>query len=401
MQENINFDEFLKEEKEKEKKVDKKTILKYVIVLLIYLLGQILLGMIIAAVILVSNITKNNIFVRIDTPTDSIFLKNNLKNSFTILEKNKFENLESFTNNIKKEKIKEDFYMFDFNYKSVDYKVFFNKKNTFLVNNLYTLTEYEPGKFKEKDLKQLELIDVIENNKLIENENINVLTTFKFNKNKNIIFIDKNATSLTNYSLALVNFITLLVITIAVCGILYNVLYSDFLDILKNLKWKYFIYVLVGFGLMFAAAQAANGIQKLLEIISKIQLGDSANQQAIVEMLKGDALLFMVITIVFLAPISEELIFRKSIFGLIKNEKIAYVVSSLVFAFIHITEEAFGIFSGNIGLGFYKLFYNFIGYIIPALALGLIYITSKKNIYVTILTHMLWNTLSIVLIFLL
>lgn len=401
MQENINFDEFLKEEKTKEKKVDKKTILKYIIVVVTYILGQILLGMIIALAIMGTNINKNNIFVRKDTPTDLIFIKNNSENSFSILEKNKFENLESFANNVKKEKIKENFYIFDLNYKSVEYKIFFNKNNSFLVGKLFTLIEYEKGKYQENNLKDLEVIEVIENNKLIDNENINVLTTFKFNENNNIIFIDKEATNLTNYSLALVNFVTLLIITIVVCGILYNVLYTDFVDILKNLKWKYFIYVLVGFGLMFAAAQAASGIQKLLEIISKIKLGESANQQAIVDMLKGNALPFMIITVVFLAPICEELIFRKSIFGLIKNEKIAYIISSLVFAIVHVTEEAFGIFSGNIGLGFYKLFYNFIGYIIPALALGLIYMTSKKNIYVTILTHMLWNTLSVVLIFLL
>src|SRR5690554_7517728 len=119
----------------------------------------------------------------------------------------------------------------------------------------------------------------------------------------------------------------------------------------------------------------------------------SANQITINLMLKSPYFILMVLSAVILGPIVEELVFRKSFFGLIKNDKIALIVSSLVFGLIHITTE---ILSGNIAL----VIVGSIPYIAGGFVFGYIYMRHKKNIVIPILAHMLYNLLSILLLFL-
>lgn len=97
--------------------------------------------------------------------------------------------------------------------------------------------------------------------------------------------------------------------------------------------------------------------------------------------------------IIFLGPLVEELIFRKSLMGLIKNDKIALVVSTLVFALIHITSELIA------GAGSDFLI-NLISYAGGGVAFGYIYLKNKRNIWIPIIVHMLYNLLSVIMIFL-
>jgi membrane protease YdiL (CAAX protease family) len=50
---------------------------------------------------------------------------------------------------------------------------------------------------------------------------------------------------------------------------------------------------------------------------------EAVNQLTIIRSLQGTGAIFMFLSAVLMGPIIEELIFRKSIFGVIKNDKIA------------------------------------------------------------------------------
>ena len=96
----------------------------------------------------------------------------------------------------------------------------------------------------------------------------------------------------------------------------------------------------------------------------------------------------MATTTVFLAPIVEELVFRKSFFAVIKNKWIALVLSSFVFGIIHALSTA-GTFQT-------KLIYA-IPYFSSGLAFGIAYIRSDKNIIVPIACHMFNNIVATLL----
>ena len=97
-------------------------------------------------------------------------------------------------------------------------------------------------------------------------------------------------------------------------------------------------------------------------------------------------MILMFIAAVFLGPIAEELVFRKSIFAIIKNEKIALVISAFVFGGVHLLSET--TLNGVIMSG--------IVYIMMGFVFGYIYIRNKKNISVLITIHILSNLISVI-----
>ena len=117
----------------------------------------------------------------------------------------------------------------------------------------------------------------------------------------------------------------------------------------------------------------------------------NTSQESIINILNSDALAVTIITTVILAPIVEELIFRKALHKLLSRFHIAifYVLSSFAFAIIHML-------SGN--ADFLTLFLQFIPYFLSGLMLAFIYHKSKYNIYITIICHMLNNRLAIILV---
>ncbi|HHY96972.1 MAG TPA: CPBP family intramembrane metalloprotease, partial [Acholeplasma sp.] len=141
---------------------------------------------------------------------------------------------------------------------------------------------------------------------------------------------------------------------------------------------------ILAFGIVF------NIISFMLYRIFDIIPETSMNQMMINRALKSSGAIFIILTAVFVGPIVEELVFRKSFFVLIKNPKIALTVSSVCFGLIHMTTE---IIQGDILM----VVINGIGYISGGLALGYIYMKENKNIFIPIIAHMAYNLLSIVL----
>ncbi|MGD9604842.1 MAG: lysostaphin resistance A-like protein [Bacilli bacterium] len=145
---------------------------------------------------------------------------------------------------------------------------------------------------------------------------------------------------------------------------------------------KYIGIILVGF---IAINVAIVGLAEIFELL-KIE-GTSENQSIVESMLSYDSKIFMIITTILLAPIVEEIIFRKLLFGVVEEKFhlppiFAILISAVIFAAIHAV-DAF-----------------FFQYLALALIIAGSYAYSKNNIFVPIGIHLINNALSVILYFL-
>lgn len=190
-----------------------------------------------------------------------------------------------------------------------------------------------------------------------------------------------------NYSIDysnILNFITYLFITIPVFFIFRPEITYDFM-LLKKDEEPIFSKVFTGFAFMLLTSVALNLLTMLLQSFSGVG-GDSVNQATIVMALQTDTRILMFLSAVVLAPIIEELVFRKAIFSLIKNPKIAILVSSITFGLIHVAAEPNLI--------------NLLVQVIPYLGMGAFlsyyyYYKTDSNIVVLILMHSASNLFSV------
>lgn len=120
---------------------------------------------------------------------------------------------------------------------------------------------------------------------------------------------------------------------VALFGAFVLVLRDDLKEITKSFKgWKPFVAGLVGLGLIIAF----NNVYVLFLKLINVDIVDNNNEDTI----NSITTVFPILTLVIFAnigPICEELTYRVGLFSLIrkKNRCLAYVVTILVFAFIH------------------------------------------------------------------
>ncbi|MEE3342693.1 MAG: type II CAAX endopeptidase family protein [Bacilli bacterium] len=121
-------------------------------------------------------------------------------------------------------------------------------------------------------------------------------------------------------------------------------------------------------------------------IISIITGGDIAsNEKSVRELLKITPI-FMLFQIAIFAPFTEELIFRKSIRDIFKNDKIYVLISGLVFGGMHVVGD----------MSYYSLLY-----IIPYGVLGGFFAQLYRktdNIYSSMIVHSIHNTMAFLLL---
>ncbi|OED59442.1 CPBP family intramembrane glutamic endopeptidase [Acholeplasma laidlawii] len=208
----------------------------------------------------------------------------------------------------------------------------------------------------------------------------------------NIIELTKENSVPTVALNAIFAFTLMLIIAIPMVIISKPILIGDF-NLLKvdnesvgTVLAKSGIGVLYMFGGNIAVGILVMAISTMFQIPDQV----SANQLAINLMLKSPYFILMIITAVVIGPIVEELVFRKSFFGLIKNEKWALVISSLVFGLIHISTE---ILTGDIGM----VIVSSLPYIAGGFIFGYIYMINKKNIVIPIIAHMGYNLISVLM----
>ncbi len=191
--------------------------------------------------------------------------------------------------------------------------------------------------------------------------------------------------NLTNFANSIINFIIYLALMPVLAFVLLRREITADLLVFKN-KWSPFISaVLIGYALTLAGNFVANFTSSLIAQLLGVMQSTAANQLVIEQTLRSGGMVFMFISAVILGPIVEELVFRKSIFGLIKNETIALFVSAFAFGSIHLLSEP----------SLTDALINGFVYIFLGLVFGYIYIRNKKNIVINITVHMISNLVSV------
>lgn len=120
-------------------------------------------------------------------------------------------------------------------------------------------------------------------------------------------------------------------------------------------------------------------------IISFIVKKDVSSNEALVRESIKLAPLYMLFTCSIVAPIFEEMVFRKALYGLIKKKWSFIITSGLCFGLLHI-------------IGSYSSPLDFL-YVIPYGAMGFSFaylLTKTNNIILPILIHMFHNTILVI-----
>lgn len=165
-----------------------------------------------------------------------------------------------------------------------------------------------------------------------------------------------------------------------------------FIDDFKALKedWlKYAIIIIIASVLIFASGYVFEWVYDALNLNP-----DSENQEAIVESLFGKGKVMMIIQVAIVAPIFEEIVFRKLTYGFLRETKLHgvlnFILVAFLFAIIHCTSENF--FS-------YEAYIYLLNYFVLSALLTGSYVLCKDNIYASILVHMINNILSLLTVY--
>jgi len=171
-------------------------------------------------------------------------------------------------------------------------------------------------------------------------------------------------------------------ITIFFIFILYK---EEILKELKKFKENILYYIETYFPYWIIMLVIMTVVANIVEIFVK---DGPANQNLIEEAIKQTPILIG-ISVMILAPLTEELIFRLSLRKVFKNDIIYILMSGLIFGFIHIIA----------GENIINELPYLLTYSIPGFVFAYSYIKSK-NIMVPIFLHFIHNTFATVIIFL-
>lgn len=146
--------------------------------------------------------------------------------------------------------------------------------------------------------------------------------------------------------------------------------------------------ILWGLVAIYIANLAANLIATIADT------SQAQNQTAIEEIVNFSWYSYplMAILTVTIAPVCEELIFRKSFRNIIKNDYVFIVISSIFFAAMHMLSS-----DGKL----YEIIIQSIPYFASGVVFGALYIKNDRNIMIPIICHMINNGISMAVISLL
>ncbi len=154
----------------------------------------------------------------------------------------------------------------------------------------------------------------------------------------------------------------------------------EFKDFKNNFK-KYALTIVVIFVVMMFVNMFVNLIYSMLGIT-----GASENENLINDILLSNAAIPMIISVCIMAPVAEELLFRKMLIGVCEKTfnfkpEIAICISAVIFAFIHVSD-----------LENLKFIFQ---YLPMAFAICLCYHLTNNNIYAAIFIHAINNILAV------
>lgn len=206
-----------------------------------------------------------------------------------------------------------------------------------------------------------------------------------------------------NTTLTWTNFLTYLGSCAVVLPLIGSKLMKDIKRFSGNAKF-YLKWWGIGFAMMYASAILANIIINVFSLGLEAP-GNSENQEAINTLMASGGLNYAIIAIVtvLIAPILEELIFRKALFGLFKKDTfLPVIISSILFAGIHVfpacAQILLNIFTHDATwLDFHLEFICIFSYLAQAIALSFVYYKTKRNLVPCILIHFTNNLIALIL----
>lgn len=232
------------------------------------------------------------------------------------------------------------------------------------------------------------LFEILDTNTTLIAYKIDDLTLLKLDDNFDVFDVPlEPIEQLTNYANSLLNVVIYIILFIPIVWFLRSDLLFDYRLSLK-LNKKIIGFVIAGYLYVIFGNIISNVFINLIAFIFSSNYTPASNQVFIESMLNDNGVFLMIIGAVILGPIVEELIFRKAMFGLIRKPQIALIVSSLIFALIHVVTELFS-------ASFISIVLTTIPYLTMGFIFGFIYLKYNKNIYIVTLVHMLTNLISI------
>lgn len=194
----------------------------------------------------------------------------------------------------------------------------------------------------------------------------------------NILGINYN--TLTNQNQIVISLISNLTLSIVLSAFYHKALIKDFKNFFnknlsENLKIS-FKYWIIGLSLMLIS-------NLFISIVTSGQLAE--NEEAIRSLIEISPLL-MGLDIIILAPLTEELVFRKSPRNIVQNKYIYSIISGLIFGGLHVITSL----ESAIDLLY------FIPYCSLGITFGLLY-SKTNNIFSTITIHAFHNALAFIL----
>lgn len=198
------------------------------------------------------------------------------------------------------------------------------------------------------------------------------------------------------------NFATYIAATLVIIPLLFNTIKKDVISYFNNLSFS-LQWTGIGFGILYLGVIVGNIIVLALTYGLDAS-GNSENQEAINKIMQSGGLnlfLIAIITIV-IAPIIEELIFRKALFGLFKKNTIMTVIfSAVIFASIHVIPACITLLidvlnnSGSITDLYVEAVYIF-SYLGQGVALSYVYYKTNGNIIPCIIIHLANNLIAFI-----
>jgi membrane protease YdiL (CAAX protease family) len=273
------------------------------------------------------------------------------------------------------------------------YEIIYNTANTYIKDLLLETNEItETITLKEDVFKSIYAIDETSINYWDLDQTLEI-TRYQnddqslpsFFLTQDVETVDYTGTNLTTFYRSLYQFVLYAILLALILRFLLHDLMYDF-KLFKLIKNQWLVIIVTGYLYVLLGNYLSSFLSTFLSNAFSIPISESINQIAIVRMLNSDGVIFIVLSAVFIGPIVEELIFRKSIFGLIKNQKFALVLSAVIFGAIHLTSEA----------SLIEALINGISYFTMGVIFGYIYLKNNKNIIAPIVIHILVNLVSVV-----
>lgn len=204
------------------------------------------------------------------------------------------------------------------------------------------------------------------------------------------IFLPKGLNGYSNKSVDLRLLITEIIMFLIFLIIFRKDLINDFKNLKYNFKEKLkigFKYWLIGLGIMIAC----NFVINIILFSGSIAANEEANRQVLTEFP-----FYAFGALIIMGPIIEEMVFRLNFKKIITNQKIYVIVTSIIFAAVHLlaSVKSFADFTNN----WQQLLYLF-----PYAALGWCFAkvyTKTNNIWISMIMHIIQNSMSILIILL-